>query len=482
MRTAKPKSPPKPYPTFPLFAHQNGSWTKKIGGEHVRFGPWRWPDADAYQTSWQEALANYESHLEQIARGRVVLHQPRLTTIRTLADMFLGPQHERAERGEIKPRSFAELRSIIVEFRDHVGVNTTIGELERDPEPIREFVAGIGRRYGWCAFNKRIKLVRSMWHWSAAEHGPLSGRPFAWMSLFAERPIKEFRRQRRREREEGVAVTFAPDEVRALIDAAPQPLKAMVLLGYFCGYGNTDLGELPDTAMKVSAEPQRLFIRGREEIIPAGWGTIYFPRPKTELDRYAMIPPGVVEIVRAARAMRPRPRSAAWKNRMFLTAGGRRVCYEVVRRDPAGLIEKVEVTDNVGQPWRRLVQRIGRCPTHEWQVRIPFSRERDDEGRPVRRCPRCKAELIPMQMHGFYDLRHTATTFAAVSGASDDTRKIFEGHVDRANPTRQTYYLDPTQLHDLHLIARELLARLGLTETAWMSSADAAADTATTAS
>jgi hypothetical protein len=216
--------------------------------------------------------------------------------------------------------------------------------------------------------------------------------------------------------------------------------------------------------MNVSPKPQKLFLRGREEQIPAGWATLFFPRPKTELDRYALVPPIVVRAVREAAAARPAPRDKAWKNRMFLTQGGERVCYETVHRDEDGLIEKVNVVDNVGQPWRRLVQRLGRCEQHGWQVRVPFSRKKGQDGGAVLSCPVCEAAMEPMKMRGFYALRHTATTFAAASGASDDTRKVFEGHVDRSNPTRQTFYLDPTQLHDLLLIARELLARTGLPE------------------
>ncbi len=39
------RKPGKPSPDFPLFAHNNGQWAKKIGGRIHYFGPWRNPQA-----------------------------------------------------------------------------------------------------------------------------------------------------------------------------------------------------------------------------------------------------------------------------------------------------------------------------------------------------------------------------------------------------------------------------------------------------
>ena len=56
---------------------------------------------------------------------------------------------------------------------------------------------------------------------------------------------------------------FTVEDVRALLGAAKQPLRAMMLLALNCGFGNSDVGSLPESALDL----QR------------GW--VDFPRPKT---------------------------------------------------------------------------------------------------------------------------------------------------------------------------------------------------------
>jgi hypothetical protein len=45
MVKTKPRKPKKPTKTFPLFAHNNGSWAKKIRGRLHYFGGWGDPEA-----------------------------------------------------------------------------------------------------------------------------------------------------------------------------------------------------------------------------------------------------------------------------------------------------------------------------------------------------------------------------------------------------------------------------------------------------
>jgi integrase len=94
------------------------------------------------------------------------------------------------------------------------------------------------------------------------------------------------------------------EEVRQLIDAAPQPLKAMILLGINCGLGNADCGQLPLTALDLPR------------------GVIDFPRPKTGIPRRSPLWPETVEALKEALVKRPQPKDEEHAGLLFLTMYG----------------------------------------------------------------------------------------------------------------------------------------------------------------
>src|SRR5262249_9091530 len=99
---------------------------------------------------------------------------------------------------------------------------------------------------------------------------------------------------------------FEPGQLRNLCEAAPPPLKAMILLGVNCGFGNTDCGGLPLSALDLDG----------------GW--INFPRPKTGVARRCPLWPETREALKEAMASRPQPQGQADKDAVFLLPSGRR--------------------------------------------------------------------------------------------------------------------------------------------------------------
>jgi integrase len=97
---------------------------------------------------------------------------------------------------------------------------------------------------------------------------------------------------------------FEADELQRLINAAGTPLKAMILLGINCVFGNADCGTLPSSALKLET----------------GW--VDFPRPKTDIDRRCPLWPETVAAIKEALARRPEPKDPAHTGLVVLTQRG----------------------------------------------------------------------------------------------------------------------------------------------------------------
>src|SRR5262249_55245566 len=94
------------------------------------------------------------------------------------------------------------------------------------------------------------------------------------------------------------------EEIRRLLAEAGVQLKAMLLLGINCGFGNADCGNLPLSALDL------------EE------GFIDYPRPKTGIPRRCRLWPETAAALRDALATRPEPKDPAAAGLVFITKYG----------------------------------------------------------------------------------------------------------------------------------------------------------------
>src|SRR6185312_6809123 len=94
---------------------------------------------------------------------------------------------------------------------------------------------------------------------------------------------------------------FEADELRRMVAAARQPLKAMILLGVNCGFGNADCATLPLVAVDVET----------------GW--IGYHREKTGINRRCPLWPETVEAIREAIEKRPEPNDEDHQGLVFIT-------------------------------------------------------------------------------------------------------------------------------------------------------------------
>src|SRR5205823_1479729 len=97
---------------------------------------------------------------------------------------------------------------------------------------------------------------------------------------------------------------FEPNEIRAMLAKASVPLRAMILLGINCAFGNADCATLPLSALDLDG----------------GW--INFPRPKTGINRRCPLWPETIAALREALAQRPTPKHEADAGLVFITSHG----------------------------------------------------------------------------------------------------------------------------------------------------------------
>jgi integrase len=98
---------------------------------------------------------------------------------------------------------------------------------------------------------------------------------------------------------------FEAHELRTILARAKPQMRAMILLGINCGFGNSDVSALPQRAVNLET----------------GW--IDFPRPKTGIPRRCPLWPETVTAIREALARRVAPKDPADEGLVFLTSGSR---------------------------------------------------------------------------------------------------------------------------------------------------------------
>jgi integrase len=280
--------PAKPYPAFPLFPHATRRWAKKIRGQFHYFGPWADPDG---------ALAKYMEQKEDLHAGRTPRPQREQFTVKDGANHFLNCKKALLDTGELGQRTWVDYKEACTLIVSHFGKRRLVSDLR--PADFAALRKKLAKRFGPVRLGNIIQRVRSVFKLAFDEE--LIDRPIRYGQGF-DRPTKHVLRRHRAGQGEKL---FTDEEVRCMIDAAGQPLKAMILLGVNCGFGVADSGRLPWTALDLDR----------------GW--VNFPRPKTGIERRCPLWPETVQAIHEALTVRPAPKDPEDAGLAFLTAQGR---------------------------------------------------------------------------------------------------------------------------------------------------------------
>ena len=239
-----PKPLKKPRKDFPLTVHRTGYWVKKIKcGDKYKthyIGP-RWCSASVAEAIWnrdKEALLNGQDPADFYDADNGNGY-----TLGTLCDDYLAFKHEAKEDGEITRLTYVGCERACDTLSDFFGRSRrvesfTTGDFDRLRKRIG--VKQNGKAAAPVTINNRVRGIKGVFN-------------FAWKADKIETPVKfgltfkqvSAKKVRRRQNKQPKKL-FSVEHLKAVLDAAndsPQ-MRAMVLMGINCGFGNADVGSL----------------------------------------------------------------------------------------------------------------------------------------------------------------------------------------------------------------------------------------------
>ncbi len=247
----------KPSPDFPLTAHPQGYFSKRILNKTHYFGT-RWGDP-------YEALKDYEFKRPYLEAGE---EPPRLgqgISLEEAFDKFLAAKKRKVESGELGNRSWDDYQKQCKAVLAVIGKYRPITSLlPSDFRRLRESFKGKP-----TTISNYVARSRVAFHWVERTQNVR----FNFGDDF-KKPSSKILRQHRNKQPKKL---FAPAELNLLIESAAPQLKAMILLGVNCGLGNTDCGTLTIDRLENN------------------WHN--HPRPKTGVMRRAHLWPETVEAI-----------------------------------------------------------------------------------------------------------------------------------------------------------------------------------------
>jgi integrase len=292
------------------------------------FGPWEGP---------MGALQKYQGQRDDLHAGRTPRVQSDGLTVADLCNRFISSKRHLLDTRELTPRTFQDNYQTCAVLVGAFGRTRLVADLATDDfERLRVTLA---KRWGPVRLGNVMQRIRSVFKF--AHDAGLIEKPIRFGPGF-KRPSKKTLRL---ERAKNGPRMFEADELRKLLAAAKQPLKAMILLGINCGFGNTDVSTLPLEALDL------------------GGGWVNFPRPKTGINRRCPLWPETIEAIRDVLASRMPAKNEADARLVFLTRCGFPWIKVRVEENPVanGDRPKLKVwrDDAVTKEIRKLVIRLG---------------------------------------------------------------------------------------------------------------------------
>ena len=271
MNAPQQYKPEKPYPDFPMGWHRSGYWCKRILGKLYYFG-------ERGDTSGKTALADFNRRSPYLFAGQDP--DDFLSdgyTLHKLCNDFMAFKEGEVEDGNLSQRTFTDYLGICQTLLNSVGKQKDITKIGPDDfeNLLSEFKVGKSP----VTVNNFIGRVKVVFNFAVKTNklvAPNYGLRFRTISPKA---IRQHRKSK-------PSKLFSPEALQHVLNAADVQMRAIILLGINCGFGNADIGRIEFGDINLES----------------GWHN--YARGKTGVDRRCPLWPETVAALNAWLAVR----------------------------------------------------------------------------------------------------------------------------------------------------------------------------------
>jgi integrase len=234
-------SVPKRADKFPLFKHPRGYWCKTMLGKHRYFG--KVADDPQGKAALKRYLHDKPYRLAGLEPPAFDENDAGVISLKYVCNAFLEAKEAKVDAGNLSQRTWHELKCTC-----DLMLATLPPSLEAkllQPVHFGKVLAAINKRYK--SPNSRGKFIGQVK--SVFKHAYANGlidRPANFGSDFCKPPQIAYRQHENAKGDQ----SFTADEIKRLVKNATVNGRAMILLGLQAGFANTELAELPRSAVK----------------------------------------------------------------------------------------------------------------------------------------------------------------------------------------------------------------------------------------
>ena len=212
--TSVPGKPSKPYPDFPLYAHNSKRWAKKIKGRTHFFGHWN---------DWKSALERFQYENDYLQAGKTP--PPKnvgALTVEDLVNGFLENRDAKVLSGEMAQRTWNDSKRTGLMLIEALGRHTTVESLT--PNDFAKLRLQFSKGVGLVSLGNDIQRSRVIFNF--AFKNEMIDRPVR-MGLSFSKPSKQ---SVRKEKQSKPAKVFNVDELAIIFKAANPQMRCFMLL------------------------------------------------------------------------------------------------------------------------------------------------------------------------------------------------------------------------------------------------------------